>query len=190
MTGKRSRAELARTFVAGDSDEWMSPPEIVECVECIAEGAIALDPFWSPAAITRPIIGIPERLDGFAQDWRALAIAASTTYVGGRKAKRALVYDNGPYSQMTRIADKVTDEAVRGVEIITLCKWDSATAWWQLLVWRTAAAVCAPDHRLPFFRPDGTGEVAMFASALIYHGPRIDTFTAHASKLGKVIRVR
>jgi hypothetical protein len=79
---------------------------------------------------------------------------------------------------------------VRGVEIVTLCKWDSATEWWQLMVWRTATAVCAVDHRLPFRRPDGTGEVAMFASALVYHGARLETFTGHASKLGRVLRVR
>ena len=151
---------------SSDSDEWYTPPEIIERT-ITAMGAIDLDPCSNGGA--NP--SVPARWhytrqdDGLAQTWT------------GR------VYMNPPYGRA--IADwvaKLCEEYAAGnvAEAVALVPARTDTDWFRQL---RDCAICFIDGRLKF---SGMQNSAPFPSAVIYFGQDIARFSRCFADMGDV----
>ncbi len=168
---------------SSDAQDWRTPPEFLELVRKV--GPIALDPCTSdenPCEAQRICTGRADGLDGLAADWRALS------YEG-----RGLAYVNPPYGNaLPYWSSKISDEGMRGCEVISLTPARTDTGWFRKLT--TADQMCFWKGRIKFFSLNPlTGkwergawnkkkqiwcpnQPAAFPSLVSYWGPHPDRF--------------
>ena len=199
---KRKRPPRARSIAAtlssarngAGSDNWCTPPEILERVRRI--GPIVLDPCTSKANPVDAMVFYTAREDGLAQPWvRDLAAQRDAACLSG------VVFVNPPYSKAADWAAKVRREArwsdtsgiaatgpvvPRDLAFVSLVAARPDSRWFFSLCWESAQAVCFWRGRLRFV---GAPSSAPFPSALIYHGRRPWEFEAAFADAGKVVRL-
>lgn len=157
----------------GGKDDWCTPEHLICRVPHV--GPIALDPCTTadnPVGAKRFFIG--GKRNGLREPWEP------------EVREHGLAYVNPPYSQIARWAEKVADEALLGVEVVTLVGARPDTRWFYRLCWDTAQAVCFWRGRLSFVGASGP---APFPSALVYHGPRPWRFEEAFADVGRVVRL-
>lgn len=150
------------------SDEWNTPPEVLDAVARVL-GGIDLDP-CSNSTDTPNVPAervFTEEDDGLAQVWT------------GR------VYMNPPYGRVIGAwVQKLVDEYEAGnvTEAITLVPARTDTEWFELLV---TCPFCLVKGRLKFGDADNS---APFPSAIAYFGPRPERFAHVFRHLGHIVR--
>lgn len=171
------RAAATRPLCSSDSDEWFTPPVVLELVARI--GAIGLDPCGSERSPVRARVRWTIADDGLSRPWET-------------SEPSEIVYVNPPYSEIDAWTDYAIaqHEANRRRPIVLLVPARPDTAWWARL--ETAASVCYWRGRLRFVTsPDGErltrGTSAPFPSALCYLGPAHRRFARLARKHGRVL---
>lgn len=167
---RRGQGRLTALY-ASDSDEWYTPPAVIERV-LRAFPVIDLDPCSNPDAI-KPVPATTHYTrqdDGLAQSW------------AGR------IFINPPYSKVDQFAAKIATEHVSGNvgEAIILVPARTETRWWRLI----PATVVAFFHgRLRFLNAlDTETAAAPFPSAALYVGPHPDRFAAAFADVALVYR--
>lgn len=154
-----------------DSDEWFTPPAVVERVVRALSG-IDLDPCSNPDAVK--------------------VVPAATHYTksdnGLEYGWRGRVFMNPPYSHVDTFAAKLAEEYRQGniTEAIVLVPARTETRWWRAI----PAEVVAFFHgRLRFLNsPDTEAGPATFPSAALYVGPNADAFAAAFADVALVYR--
>jgi phage N-6-adenine-methyltransferase len=165
---KRSRA------LAGDSDEWNTPPELLEPLGRFAGPAgVGLDPCGNArSSIGR--VTWTKADDGLPRSWCGLG----------------LVFVNPPYSrgQIDAWAGKAAQSAALGVEIVMLVNNKTETKWYELLR-RQAKAIVMPAGRIRFLDLDGRRVGAGWqGQTIFYFGERQAAFAREFGPLGWLLR--
>ena len=195
-------AEVASSLAAllsSDSPDWCTPSEVLDPVRAFA--AIRFDPFSNAGSIVgaRESICLPD--DSLLMEWPL----------------SGLIWCNPPYGrELARCAAKISEQARRGAEIITLVPARTDTRWWQKLsprvwcawrgritfleqdsAWRSRVAsalsrrgvACDPTQLEPKRRVTESlvaNESAPFPAALCYHGWRPESFARHFGGFGEI----
>lgn len=149
------------------TDDWGTPPEVIECVLELWPEGIGLDPCSNVWSVLPADVQIMLPNDGLTVDWFA----------------HDRIFVNHKYSDPAAWIRKCAERGVSG-EVINLAKHDHSTEWWPPL--RSATAWCLVDHRLCYTTPGDSGG-AMFPSTLSYWGMR-KRFKKIFSKLGHVLK--
>jgi hypothetical protein len=156
--------------VRAATEDWCTPPELVEVVTSIFGGRIDLDPCSNPWSRTAAALEVMPRLwDSGTHDW---APGRRDTVVFGdgiRTAWTGAVYVNPPYG---RELDAFMDRSVRAAKgeerasVIMLAPAKTSRRCWQRTVPR-ASAVCFLDGRVDFELEGGAKSGVWFSSALV-----------------------
>lgn len=173
------RAASTRALLSSDSDEWYTPPPVLELLAKL--GRIGLDPCGSPSSPVEALVRWTIEDDGLSRPWRC--------------ARGTFAYANPPYSDVAAWIDYAIAEwqSDRRRPIVLLVPARPDTAWWSRL--EAVASVLYWRGRLRFVTgPDGErtakGTSAPFPSALCYLGPAHKRFAKVASKRGRVLPPR
>lgn len=170
---------MPREKPATRTDEWTTPPEIVDIV--LAQfGRIDLDPCSHPESAASKVAAqrfdIRAGQDGLALDWP----------LGAR------VYVNPPYKrgQVKRFAAKCAAHARAGGEVLMLVNAGVGGLYWRDEIWPHIAAACFLCPRVRFAK-NGGGEYTenLADSVVCYFGSNPDAFTAAWRARGTVVRV-
>lgn len=167
MAAKRDgNADTLSVHFSSDSEEWYTPPEIIERTVKVL-GEIQLDPCSNSGA--KPNVPAASRYtqadDGLVQPWHGT------------------VYMNPPYG---RVIDAWVDKLIleyksgRTMQAIALVPARVDTDWFRKF---RDFAVCFIDGRLKF---SGHQNSAPFPSAVVYLGGDIDRFHDSFSDLGDI----
>ncbi len=151
----------------GETEDWCTPPEIVDVVRRIFEDRIDLDPCanpWSTVGAEREI-WLPSWVEG--REVPARVVVSD----GLREPWQGNVYVNPPYG---RALDDFMHRGRRAglvqewgeANILMLVASKTSRKCWQATV-PLARAVCFIDGRLEFVLKDGTKSGAWFSSALV-----------------------
>lgn len=151
-----------RPHVAYNSgnNEWYTPSEYIELARDVM-GDIDLDPASSAKA--NEVVGAKgyytAEVDGLAQDW-----------FGN-------VWLNPPYSTelIAKFSEKLIKELPQLEAAIVLVNNATETEWFGNLV-SEARAVCFPNSRVKFYRPDGTTGAPLQGQAVLYYGEYPERF--------------
>jgi phage N-6-adenine-methyltransferase len=144
--------------------EWYTPPDVVEDAREVM-GAIDLDPASNDTAqqVVRAGTYYTAETDGLAREWR------------GR------VFCNPPYKDglIDKFVAKLVEEHKAGnvPEAVLLVHSRTDTAWFHEAA-RAAAAICFTRGRVPFQRPDGSGDAPPIGSVFVYFGDAPERFVA------------
>lgn len=143
---------LNDSLLSSVKHDWCTPPLVLDRVRRV--GPIALDPCTSPANPCGAEASYS--LHGLSLPWWGLAFV------------------NPPYGrELVKWADKVVEEAARGIEIIMLVPSRTDTRWWGHAF--EAAQACALWRgRITFV---GAPSAAPFPSCLFYFGARRRRFS-------------
>jgi hypothetical protein len=155
------------TFNPERSDDYPTPPALVDRIGFFFGGSIDLDPVATPDNSTGARHRFTEADDGLSKSWQGFEN----------------VYVNPPYERQwyAKIADEVNAGAV---ETIALLKASPCTHWAQEVILPPATAVCFIKGRLTF--GDQTSP-AGFGSWLIYFGSQRRRFAKVFGDLGWVV---
>lgn len=157
---------------SGDN-EWYSPADYVAAGRDVL-GAIDLDPASSQEA--NAVVGATKIYtaddDGLQQPWR------------GR------LWINPPYAKdlCARFVEKLVDDYSLGdvSEAVVLVNNATETQWFQMAT-RASSAVCFPDKRVRFWKPDGTKGQPLQGQAVFYFGSDTSKFGKAFAKFGEVL---
>lgn len=159
---------------SGDN-EWYTPSEYLQAARKVM-GGIDLDPASSAVANAR--VGASkfytEQDDGLSKEW------------AGR------VWMNPPYSNglmapfMEKLVAHVTDGTI--TQAVVLVNNATETKWFQGAAAK-ARLICFPEGRIQFLKPDGERGPPLQGQAIMYFGPKSETFNAVFSSFGLVVRV-
>jgi phage N-6-adenine-methyltransferase len=144
--------------------EWFTPPEIVEAARQVL-GGIDLDPASNDIAqqVVRASTYYTAETDGLAHPWQGK------------------VFCNPPYAtgEIDRFVSKLVAEHTAGrvTEAVLLVHSRTDTAWFHEAA-RSAAAICFTRGRVPFQRPDGSGDAPPIGSSFFYFGDAPERFVA------------
>lgn len=186
-------------LLSSDSPDWCTPPEVLDPVRAFS--AIRFDPFSNAGSIVGAQESICLPADSLLLEWPL----------------DGLIWCNPPYGrELARCAEKISEQARRGAEIITLVPARTDTRWWQVLsprvwcawrgritfleqeaAWRSRVAsalsrrgrACEPSQLEPRRRISETlvaNESAPFPAALCYHGWRPESFASHFAAFGEI----
>jgi len=163
MTEQRGK----ETFNPDRSDDYPSPPEIVNPVREFFGGFIDLDPATGPDNPVRARHFFTREDDGLSQSWQGFES----------------VYVNPPYTPewYRKIADEVNAGAA---ETIALLKASPCTRWAQEVILPPASACCFIKGRLTF---GNATSPAGFGSWLLYFGSQRRRFAKVFGDLGWVV---
>jgi site-specific DNA-methyltransferase (adenine-specific) len=153
------------------SDEWGTPPEVLELVRRIAP--IGLDPCTTAANPTGAARHFTAERDGLARDWDT----------------DSLVFVNPPYSAMATWAEKVREEVSRPTRppVVLLVPARTETRWYHLVL-PEAAAVVMLRRRLRFVPLAGqTATTATFPSHVLAFNVAPDRVLAAFGGVGRVL---
>ncbi len=166
-----------------ENDSWCTPAEVLDPIY-EHFGGIGLDPFGDPSGIVcaANYFTVHDADAGYAYASRAACeqgvVVNCEIDDGGSLmrswANRGLVFANGPFSICKDWVPKAYQEAQAGVELILLLPVRTGSNYWQSYVSR-ADAIIFWKGRLKFL---GAKYIAPFHCALIYYGPRVETFAA------------
>lgn len=168
----------AERFLAGmnshESDEWLTPPEVLECVYAFDE--VALDPcsHRDSLVVAREKYDIRRRQDGLALPWRGLT------------------WCNSPYGDALPLwlCKAYYSWLHRKVESILLVPASTSIGWWHDYAVR-AASVAFWRGRISFRLPRGAKKNSnspFFSSALLYFGKRVRRFREAFEPAAWVVR--
>lgn len=158
------------------SQEWYTPPEIIEMViACLGE--IDLDPCANPQAIKT----IPAKqhfdagVNGLDKPWKGK------------------VFLNPPFAGAGQWVAKLQEEVWAGnvTEAILLCLASTETRWFQ---WLAAQPLCLPNKRINYMYEVAAGVILQKkgfdrASCLFYFGPRPERFAqVFGAPFGRIYR--
>ncbi|WP_242394834.1 phage N-6-adenine-methyltransferase [Anaeromyxobacter oryzisoli] len=147
------------------TEDWCSPPEIVDVVRSIFGGRIDLDPASNPHSIVAAEreIWLPSWAEGREVPARVkVGDGIAMTWSGN-------VFTNPPYGYAL---DAFMDRSVRAAKsdesanVIMLAPCKTSRKCWQRTVPK-ARAVCFLDGRVTFLLPGGGRASATFSSALV-----------------------
>lgn len=186
-------------LLSSDSPDWCTPTEVLDPVRAFA--AIRFDPFSNAGSIVGATESISLPTDSLSLEWPL----------------DGLIWCNPPYGRkLARYARKISEQARRGAEILTLVPARVDTRWWkglaprvwcawrgritfleQELAWRARAALALkrrghkvdPAELEPRRRvTEGlvANEAAPFPAALCYHGWRPAAFAKHFALYGEI----
>jgi hypothetical protein len=144
-------------LMKSDKQDWNTPAEFLALVRKVND--IALDPSTGPHNPCGAVNFYTKDDDGLVQDWR------NSVACGG------LAYCNPEYADMDAWAAKISEEGMRGCEVISLTPARTDTKWFRRMV--TADAMCFWRGRLKFV---GATHAAPFPSLVCYWGPKADRF--------------
>jgi phage N-6-adenine-methyltransferase len=159
---------------SGDN-EWYTPSEFLTAARKVM-GGIDLDPASSPVANARVGASVfyTEKEDGLSKTW------------AGR------VWMNPPYSNglmapfMEKLSVHVADGSVS--QAVVLVNNATETKWFQSAA-KHAKLICFPEGRIQFLKPDGERGPPLQGQAILYFGPKAETYNAVFSQFGLVVRV-
>jgi ParB family transcriptional regulator, chromosome partitioning protein len=163
-------APAIRTWTNAVSDEWYTPPSIVDRARRVL-GSIDLDPASNAAAqeVVRATTYYTAETDGLSQPWT------------GR------VWMNPPYRRglvgafVNRLVDcYVAGEVEAAVTLVNLHR--AGSAWFQRLA--THGHRCELRRRIIFWGPDGATFRAQHDDAVFYLGPHASRFRRWFGSLG------
>jgi phage N-6-adenine-methyltransferase len=151
------------------SDNYPTPPELVDQIGFFFGGSIDLDPVATPDNSTGARHRFTKADDGLSKSWQGYES----------------VYVNPPYSQewYRKIADEVNAGAA---ETIALLKASPCTRWAQEVILPPASGVCFIKGRLTFGNETSP---AGFGSMLIYFGSQRRRFAKIFGDLGWVVPI-
>lgn len=178
------------------SDDWYTPPELVDEIADWFGGTIDLDPCWSPRSFVKPRIGYTERDNGLVRPWHGgiSAVDQSSTdewlHVGTELVDVRNRFLNPPYSHpgpwlrmLAQLHASVRPELAG--DSVMLIRIDTST-WWWAYAWE-ADAICWLHARVPFVRPGSTARSQpRDHHALLYWGTHDVAFRESWSWLGHV----
>jgi len=99
---------------------------------------------------------------------------------------------NPPYSNglmapfMEKLVQHVTDGTI--TQAVVLVNNATETKWFQGAASK-ARLICFPEGRIQFLKPDGERGPPLQGQAIMYFGPKAETFNAVFSAFGLVVRV-
>lgn len=164
------------------SDHLNTPEYILERVRALSGGRIALDPCSNATSTVGATyaLSLEKGNNGLTADW--LAIIDKAHPFGD------LAFVNCPYGRghLDPWTTKITEEASKGCEIVSLLPLDPTTKWWKRMT-STAQARVMIDHRVQFV--GGSHKSGSIKSALFYHGTRPHLFLHHCCELGEGVRL-
>lgn len=186
-------------LLSSDSPDWCTPSEVLDPVRAFAP--IRFDPFSNAGSIVGAQESICLPADSLLLEWPL----------------DGLIWCNPPYGrELARCAAKISEQARRGAEIITLVPARTDTRWWHELsprvwcawrgritfleqdaAWRSRVAsalsrrgrACDPTQLEPRLRVTESlvaNESAPFPAALCYQGWRPDSFVRHFAAFGEI----
>lgn len=161
------------------SDDWYTPPELVEEIRDFMGGDIDLDPCAARTAFVGARVQYFEGDDGLTRPW-------SGTIDGVTIFSRFI---NPPYSKPAPWLAALASLHLRTNvgHSIALVKCDTSTRWFRH-VWG-ADAILFFDKRVAFVRPGTSLRFsAPFPSAMAYYGANADGFEDWFSFLGHVVQ--
>lgn len=159
---------------SGDN-EWYTPSEYLVAARKVM-GGIDLDPASSPVANARVGASVfySESDNGLSKEW------------SGR------VWMNPPYSNglMAPFMEKLGGHVSAGqiTQAVVLVNNATETKWFQGAA-KLAKLICFPEGRIQFLKPDGERGPPLQGQAILYFGPKTETFNAVFSEFGLVVRV-
>ena len=155
-------ADVRKPHVAYNSgnNEWYTPSEYIELAREVM-GGIDLDPASCECAneVVQAKGYYTAETDGLAQDW-----------FGN-------VWLNPPYSTelIAKFSEKLIKELPQLEAAIVLVNNATETEWFFKLV-SSARAVCFPNGRVKFYRPDGTTGAPLQGQVVLYYGEYPERF--------------
>lgn len=161
------------------SQEWYTPPEIVErVVDCLGE--IDLDPCANPQKHLRTI---PAKTHFDVHD------NAFDKHWNGK------VFINPPFAETGRWVARLQESYWSGniKEAILLCLASVETRWFQ---WLAAQPLCLPNHRIQFLEEQADGSLRVKkdnnrATCLFYFGPNEQKFAEiFGEPFGRIYQLR
>jgi phage N-6-adenine-methyltransferase len=174
QTKRRAIAALDGDYHHRATDEWGTPPEIIERVRTFYGGQIDCDPASNETAqrVVRATQYYTKEQDGLKQEWRG------NTFL------------NGPYSRVVPFVNKLIDEYSAGhaTEVIALTNAAIGTEWFNVLL-AAAARACILRDRLRFLLNGEARNSPTTGQVLFYVGPRFSEFTRAFRPLGHVVRI-
>jgi len=157
---------------SGDN-EWYTPEDYIQAGREVL-GGINLDPASSAAAneVVAADAFYTHEDDGLSKPW------------SGK------VWCNPPYSKELcgSFVEKLVDEySMHNVtEALLLVNNATETQWFQMAA-RVSTAICFPEKRVKFWKPDGTKGQPLQGQAVVYFGGNVSKFAAAFSKFGQVV---
>ncbi len=157
------------------SDDWCTPANVLAAARLVL-GDIDLDPatneFAQVRVRARTFFTIED--DGLSKPWR------------GR------VWLNPPYSMPaieSFVRRLVGEIDARNVTAAVLLTNNSTSAAWCQLATERSAAICLPNRRIAFDRPDGSGPQKgnRFAQVIFYFGDDVEQFRRVFEQFGQVL---
>ena len=154
----RNSSALQVTFGGGlDSNEFYTPPDLVDRVRIALGGPIALDPAWHPDSFTDPLCGIaqdenhsthPEYRSGDSWHWPVATDLAGSPIDTRESTSRSIAgFLNPPYSRgavapyLEQVSKHTRDHKSHW---IVLLKCDPSTRWFHRWIWPDCfGAACA-----------------------------------------------
>jgi hypothetical protein len=164
LADHRDNSHMLRVMGSSASDEWYTPPHVVELVEDTL-GEVDLDPCWHPESPVRATTTYTAAADGLAQPW------------AGR------VYMNPPYGRgIGAWVEKLVAEYEAGEvsEAIALVPARTDAAWFRRF---DPFPRCFVWGRLSF---SGVQDSAAFPSAVIYLGRNVRYFAKVFGAIGGI----
>jgi hypothetical protein len=182
-------------MMSSASAEWFTPPEILQLVERL--GPVALDPCWAPGCAVRA-----------RTVYTAEAVAVAPDVLAGVDGLKlpwdvpGLCFVNPPYGRgigewTSRCRTRVARRRLAGfiptpyTETVALVPARVDTQWFQddCVPGRSANAVCFLRGRVRFadakaLAAGWTANPAPFPSAVVYYGPRVETFCSIFNQRG------
>jgi phage N-6-adenine-methyltransferase len=160
------------------TDDWYTPPELVQAIRDFFGGDIDLDPCAAALAFVGARISYFREDDGLSRTWigEVDGVPIRSRYLNPPYSKPAPWLARA--SELHRLAD--------AGESIALIKADTSTRWF-VHAWE-APALMFFAKRIPYVNPaKATRQVAMFPSALVYWGPDPERFREFFGFLGHVV---
>lgn len=158
--GKTYPRERPHVSYNSGNNEWYTPSEYIELAREVM-GGIDLDPASCERAneVVQAKGYYTAETDGLAQDW-----------FGN-------VWLNPPYSTelIAKFSEKLVKELPQIEAAIVLVNNATETEWFCKLV-GMARAVCFPNGRVKFYRPDGTTGSPLQGQAILYYGDSPERF--------------
>jgi hypothetical protein len=170
---------VTQTMKPPASNEWFTPPRVLEAVREVFGGDIDLDPASCPDAneFVQATQYYTKEQNGLKHPWHG-RIFLNPPF-GKTELSKA--------SNLSYFTHYLIDQYKKGntKEAILLIPVNTATSWFEPL-WQYA--ICFPTSRIRFLQPDGVqGSGQSFGTCLVYLGPNNDRFIEVFLQFGPVV---
>jgi len=159
------------------SEDWFTPPDVVEAVRELFGGTISLDPFSCAEAndVVRAERFFTAADDGLVQPW-AGKLLVNPPWGGG-----------GTASTKSRAVRKLIRSYREGTvtEAVVVANANATTTRWFAPLF--AYPVCFPPRRINYYGPNGTGTSPNNGTVMIYVGRNVRGFADVFSRFGNIM---